>query len=138
MTKETKLTAEQTLANIKEFQEHLHRASMMGIIAVELGMFGGTETDVEVSKGMHNVSHALEKVINGVVPLEALKTALDVEGIDEEDEETSDEPTKGVLSGQIAVNIKTGEIQGIESIKDPELKSRLATVVQEVADKLKG
>ncbi|HEL1984392.1 TPA: hypothetical protein TY284_001874 [Streptococcus suis] len=87
-----------------------------------------------ICSALHDVSHALDKVIKGAAPDEALKTAF---GIDD-DEEKGDEPTESMFAGQIAVNVKTGEIQGIEDITDPELKSRLATVVQEVADKLKG
>ncbi|HEM4321721.1 TPA: hypothetical protein U1X88_000679 [Streptococcus suis] len=134
MTKETKLTAEQTLANIKEFQKNLHGASALGVVTAESGLFGGTKTHAMIFSALHDVSHALDKVIKGAAPDEALKTAF---GIDD-DEETGDEPTESMFAGQIAVNVKTGEIQGIEDITDPELKSRLATVVQEVADKLKG
>ncbi|NQO47650.1 hypothetical protein HO963_01575 [Streptococcus suis] len=138
MTKETKLTAEQTLANIKEFQKNLHGASALGVAIVESGLFGGTKTHAIVCSALHDVSHALDKVIKGAAPDEALKTAFDIDGVDEDGEDTGDEPTESMFAGQIAVNVKTGEIQGIEDITDPELKSRLATVVQEVADKLKG
>ncbi|HEL9638175.1 TPA: hypothetical protein U0K45_000627 [Streptococcus suis] len=34
--------------------------------------------------------------------------------------------------------VTAGDVHGIENIKDPKLKERLATVVQEIADKLKG
>lgn len=137
MTKETKLTAEQTLANIKEFQKNLHMISAFGVVTAELGLFGGTKTHAMICSALHDISNVLDKVIKGAAPDEALKVAFDIDGVDD-DEETGDEPTESMFAGQIAVNVKTGEIQGIENITDPELKSRLATVVQEVADKLKG
>ncbi|MCL4942655.1 hypothetical protein M5P42_04745 [Streptococcus suis] len=138
MTKETKLTVEQTLANIKEFQKNLHGASALGVVTSELGLFGGTKTHAMVCSALHDVSHALDKVIKGAAPDEALKTAFGIDGIDEDGKDTGDEPTESMFAGQIAVNVKTGEIQGIEDITDPELKSQLATVAQEIADKLKG
>ncbi|MHC3753057.1 hypothetical protein ACYKJ4_07810 [Streptococcus suis] len=138
MTKETKLTAEQTLANIKEFQKNLHGASALGVAIAESGLFGGTKTHAIVCSALHDVSHALDKVIKGAAPDEALKTAFDIDGVDEDSKDTGDEPTESMFAGQIAVNVKTGEIQGIEDITDPELKSQLATVAQEIADKLKG
>ncbi|WP_074389215.1 hypothetical protein [Streptococcus suis] len=138
MTKETKLTAEQTLANIKEFQKNLHMISAFGVVTAELGLFGGTKTHAMICSALHDISNALDKVIKGAAPDEALKTAFDIDGVDEDGEDTGDEPTESMFAGQIAVNVKTGETQGIEDITDPELKSRLATVVQEVADKLKG
>ncbi|HEM6509330.1 hypothetical protein [Streptococcus suis] len=138
MTKETKLTAEQTLANIKEFQKNLHGASALGVVTAELGLFGGTKAHAMVCSALHDVSHALDKVIKGAAPDEALKTAFDIDGVDEDDKDTGDEPTESMFAGQIAVNVKTGEIQGIESITDQKLKSQLATVVQDVANKLKG
>lgn len=137
MTKETKLTAEQTLANIKEFQKNLHGASALGVATAELGFFGGTKVHTLICSALRDVSHALDKVIKGAAPDEALKTAFGIDGVDDDDE-TGDEPTESMFAGQIAVNVKTGEIQGIEDITDPEFKSQLATVVQEVADKLKG
>ncbi|HEM3496838.1 hypothetical protein NKE60_09720 [Streptococcus suis] len=138
MTKETKLTAEQTLANIKEFQKNLHGASALGVVTAELGLFGGTKAHAMVCSALHDVSHALDKVIKGAAPDEALKTAFDIDGVDEDGKDTGDEPTESMFAGQIAVNVKTGEIQGIESITDQKLKSQLATVVQDVANKLKG
>ncbi|HEM3505227.1 TPA: hypothetical protein U1B13_001181 [Streptococcus suis] len=138
MTKETKLTAEQTLANIKEFQNNLHGASAFGVVTAELGLFGGTKTHAMVCSALHDVSHALDKVIKGAAPDEALKTAFGIDGVDEDGKDIGDEPTESMFAGQIAVNVKTGEIQGIEDITDPELKSQLATVAQEIADKLKG
>ncbi|HEM3171372.1 hypothetical protein [Streptococcus suis] len=138
MTKETKLTAEQTLANIKEFQKNLHGASALGVVTSELGLFGGTKTHAMVCSALHDVSHALDKVIKGATPDEALKTSFGIDGVDEDGKDTGDEPTESMFAGQIAVNVKTGEIQGIESITDQKLKSQLATVVQDVANKLKG
>ncbi|HEM3698065.1 TPA: hypothetical protein U1C85_001130 [Streptococcus suis] len=138
MTKETKLTAEQTLANIKEFQKNLHGVSALGVVTAELGLFGGTKAHAMVCSALHDVSHALDKVIKGAAPDEALKTAFDIDGVDEDSKDTGDEPTESMFAGQIAVNVKTGEIQGIESITDQKLKSQLATVVQDVANKLKG
>ncbi|HEL1741085.1 TPA: hypothetical protein TXT54_001700 [Streptococcus suis] len=91
-----------------------------------------------VCSALHDVSHALDKVIKGAAPDEALKTAFGIDGVDEDGKDTGDEPTESMFAGQIAVNVKTGEIQGIEDITDPELKSQLATVAQEIADKLKG
>ncbi|WP_105152065.1 hypothetical protein [Streptococcus suis] len=138
MTKETKLTAEQILANIKKFQKNLHGASALGVVTAELGLFGGTKAHAMVYSALHDVSHALDKVIKGAAPDEALKTAFDIDGVDEDDKDTGDEPTESMFAGQIAVNVKIGEIQGIESITDQKLKSQLATVVQDVANKLKG
>ncbi|HHT7822782.1 hypothetical protein ACTGJ4_08265 [Streptococcus suis] len=138
MTKETKLTAEQTLANIKEFQKNLHGVSAFGVVTAELGLFGGTKTHAMVCSALHDVSHALDKVIKGAAPDEALKTAFDIDGADEDGEDTGDEPTESMFAGQIAVNIKTGDVHGIENIKDPELKGQIAEVIRKLADKLGG
>ncbi|HEM2831101.1 TPA: hypothetical protein U0648_001774 [Streptococcus suis] len=124
MTKETKNTvaAETIVENLKEFADTLHSESKEAMLHYLL------TNDISKFKSaniMHNISHDLLDILDG-------KSAKEVFTDDENEED------EGTAIGSIAVNIKTGDVHGIEDITDPELKSRLATVVQEVADKLKG
>lgn len=136
MTKPTKLTTEETLENVKQFQHSLHGISMLGIVTAEMGLFGGNEEHAKACAVLHDVSHALDKVIKGLEPDEVLKQIFGVD--DEEDEEDVEEEPQVASVAQIAVNVKTGDIEGIENIKNPKIKQRLAGIVQDVADKLGG
>lgn len=74
---------------------------------------------------VHNISHDLLDILDG-------KSAKEVFTDDENEED------EGTAIGSIAVNIKTGDVHGIENIKDPKLKEQLATVIGKLADKLGG
>lgn len=46
-----------------------------------------------------------------------------------------DEDDSSVV-GSIAVNLKTGEVNGIENISNPELKAQIAAAVHKLSDEL--
>lgn len=116
------VTTEQIVVNLKEFTDQLHahsrEAMLDSLLEKEVDMF-------VLSKLTHDISHALIDIMRGATADEALSKVFE-----DEDEENSS------FVGQIAVNVKTGEAHGIEDIKDPELKAKIAEIVQGLADKL--
>lgn len=129
------MTSEQVLENIREFQKDLHGISIMGIMTAKLGLFGGTEEQAKECAIMHDISHALDKVIKGMSSDQALKEVFDSDDNDIDDVDTDKDSS---FVGQIAVNVKTGDIEGIEDITDPKLKEQIAKVVRKLADRLEN
>lgn len=74
----------------------------------------------------HEISHGLIDILQGKSADEALENVFS----DDEDD------TPAVSS--IAVNLKTGDIKGIEDIKNPKLKEQITKAISKIADKLGG
>lgn len=123
MSKETKNTvsAETIVENLKEFATETHRNSKEAMLHFFL------EKDFrkfDLANFIHNISHDLLDLLDG----KSAKEILEHDDVEEDDEDE--------FLGTISVNVSNGEIKGIDDIKNPELKKRLASVVQELADKL--
>ncbi|AFU88696.1 hypothetical protein phiNJ2_0036 [Streptococcus phage phiNJ2] len=127
MTKETKNTvsAETIVENLKEFADKIHSVSK------ETMLYCFLTNDIDKFKSanvMHNISHDLMDILDG-------KSAEEIFNDDAENENDEDVDT---IIGTIAVNLKTGDANGIEDIKDPELKEQIAKAISKIADKLGG
>lgn len=125
MTKKTTVAAETIVENLQEFTVTLHQSSKDGMLE---SLIEHDEESFVFANFIHNVSHALIDILQGKSADEALEQVFS----DDDDEED------GVTVGSIAVNIKTGDVKGIENIQDPKIKKQLAEVVQKLADKLGG
>lgn len=125
MTKETKNTvaAETIVENLKEFAVELHQQAKDGMIS---SVFVQDEDTFVLAKITHDISHGLIDILQGKSADEALKNVFS----DDEDD------TPDV--GSISVNLKTGDIKGIEDIKNPKLKEQIAKAISKIADKLGG
>ncbi|HFI0592978.1 TPA: hypothetical protein ACGO2M_000783 [Streptococcus suis] len=125
MTKETKNTvaAETIVENLKEFATELHQQAKDGMI---VSLIEKDEDTFMLAKITHDISHGLIDILQGKSADEALKNVF----IDDEDD------TPDV--GSISVNVKTGEIKGIEDIENPKLKEQIAKAISKIADKLGG
>lgn len=125
MTKETKNTvaAETIVENLKEFATELHQQAKDGMIS---SVFVQDEDTFVLSKITHDISHGLIDILQGKSADEALKNVF----IDDEDD------TPDV--GSISVNLKTGDVKGIEDIENPKLKEQIAKAISKIADKLGG
>lgn len=77
----------------------------------------------ELANVIHNVSHGLIDILKGKTAEEALERIF-------ENEEDDD------VVGAIAVNLETGDFQGIENIENPELKKQLASALNQLTKKL--
>lgn len=123
MTKKTTVSAETIVENLKEFADKLHSESKEAMLYYLL------TNDVAKFKSaniMHGISHDLMDILDG-------KSAKEIFNDDAENEEDED-----TTIGTIAVNLKTGDANGIEDIKDPKLKKQLAEVIGKLAEKLGG
>lgn len=125
MTKETKNTvaAETIVENLKEFATELHQQAKEGMIS---SLFVQDEDTFVLAKITHDISHGLIDILQGKSADEALKNVFS----DDEDD------TPDV--GSISVNLKTGDVKGIEDIKNPKLKEQIAKAISKIADKLGG
>lgn len=125
MTKETKNTvaAETIVENLKEFATELHQQAKDGMIS---SVFVQDEDTFVLAKITHDISHGLIDILQGKSADEALKNVFS----DDEDD------TPDV--GSISVNLKTGDVKGIEDIKNQKLKEQIAKAISKIADKLGG
>ncbi|WP_283572552.1 hypothetical protein [Streptococcus agalactiae] len=66
--------------NIKEFQEELHSLSVAATLTLALGIFDD-ETGVltEITKLLHDVSHAIDNVLDGSNPENEVRAIFDIE-----------------------------------------------------------
>ena len=71
---------QEKIERIEQLQEELHKLSMFGLLTVNIL---GLPDDLEMLlKAVHNVSHAIKDVLDGMSPREAIK-----KNITEDDEE---------------------------------------------------
>lgn len=62
---------QEKIERIEQLQEDLHKLSMFGILTVNvLGLPDGLETSL---KDVHDVSHAIKDVLDGMSPQEAIE-----------------------------------------------------------------
>lgn len=115
------VTADEIVANLKKYAKILHDDSKQD---ASIALLLRDENKFVASALLHSVSHDLMGILDG-------KSAEDVLFEDEEDE-------SGPFAGSISVNIKSGEVRGIDDITDPELKEELADAIRKLADKLGG
>lgn len=67
------MTMNETLNRVSEFQKYLCNFSSMAYLAAKRREDGGGELEAATMFLLHKASHALEAVIKGVEPLEAMK-----------------------------------------------------------------
>lgn len=122
MTKETKNTvsAETIVENLKEFAETLHDESKEAMLHFLLTK---NVSKFKTANIMHNISHDLLDILDG-------KSAKEILG--ESDEEDSS------FVGSIAINVETGEVEGIDDIKDTKVKEQILAAVSKVVEELGG
>lgn len=122
MTKETKNTvsAETIVENLKEFAETLHDESKEAMLHFLLTK---NVSKFKTANIMHNISHDLLDILDG-------KSAKEILG--ESDEEDSS------FVGSIAINVKTGKVEGIDDIKDTKTKEQILAAVSKVVEELGG
>ncbi|MGT2866645.1 hypothetical protein [Streptococcus fryi] len=127
MTKyfKNKVSAETIVGNLKEFVLELHQTAKDVMID---SLIEKDEQTFVSAKLIHDLSHGLTDIVKGKSAAAALERVF---GVDEDDED-------GSFVGQIAVDIKTGQVDGIEDITDPELKKQLAEVISKLSEKLGG
>lgn len=125
MTKETKITADEAVENLQEFAAMLHEIGKDGI---KTGLVESNHRAYLLACFAHDISHALIDITKGKKPIKALE---EVFGSNEDEDDSS-------VAGSIAVNLKTGEVNGIENISNPELKAQIAVAVHKIADELGG
>lgn len=120
MTKETKNTVstETIVENLKVFAEGLHdagkKAMFYYLLTEDIDIF-------KIAKTMHSISHDLLDILDGKSVKEVLS---------ESDEEDSS------LVGSIAINVKTGKVEGIDDIKDTKVKEQILAAVSKVIEEL--
>lgn len=123
MTKETKLTAEKVVENIKGFIVELHEVAIDGIKTNDT-----QEKAYVLACFAHDISHALYDIVKGKNPHDALE-AIFTDGEKNEDDDAS-------FAGVLSVKIENGEVKGIENITDPKIKEQLAKAVHKLSDEL--
>lgn len=124
MTKETKITTEKVVENIKDFIAELHEIAIDGIKTNDTQE---SEKAYVLACFAHDISHALYDIVKG----KNLHDALEAIFTDEKKED-DDAPFAGVLT----VKIENGEVKGIENITNPKIKEQLAKAVSKLSDKL--
>ena len=73
---------QEKIERIEQLQEELHKLSMFGLLTVNVL---GLPDELELSlKAVHDVSHAIKDVLNGMSPREAIEKNMTED--DEEDE----------------------------------------------------
>ena len=73
---------QEKIERIEQLQEDLHKLSMFGILTVNvLGLPDELETSL---KAVHDVSHAIKDVLNGMSPSEAIKKNMTEDDKEEE------------------------------------------------------
>lgn len=120
-TDKKQVTADEIVANLKKYAKILHDDSKQDAL---IALLVRDEDKFVASCLLHSVSHDLMGILDG-------KSAEDVLLEDEEDENFP-------ITGSIAVNVKTGQIEGIEDITDPKLKEELSDAIRKLVDKLGG
>jgi hypothetical protein len=124
MTKETKnaVSAETIVENLKEFAEALHDAGKKAMLYYLL-----TEDSegFKAAKTMHSVSHDLLDILDGKSAKEVL-------------EETDGNEEDSSLVGTIAINVETGNVEGLDDIKDTKVKEQILAAVSKVVEELGG
>ncbi|WP_270538108.1 hypothetical protein [Streptococcus anginosus] len=123
MMKETKITAEKVVENIKDFIAELHEIAIDGIKTNDTQE---SEKAYVLACFAHDISHALYDIVKGKNPHDVLEVIFT------DDEKKDDAPFAGVLT----VKIENGEVKGIENISNPELKAQIAAAVHKLADEL--
>lgn len=125
MTKETKITTEKVVENIKDFIAELHEIAIDGIKTNDTQE---SEKAYVLACFAHDISHALYDIVKGKNPHDALE-AIFTDGEKNEDDDAS-------FAGVLSVKIENGEVKGIENITDPKIKEQLAKAVSKLSDKL--
>ena len=73
---------QEKIERIEQLQEDLHKLSMFGILTVNvLGLPDELETSL---KAVHDVSHAIKDVLDGMSPQEAIKKNMTEDDKEEE------------------------------------------------------
>ena len=125
MTKETKITTQKVVENIKDFIAELHE---IAIDEIKTNDTQESEKAYVLACFAHDISHALYDIVKGKNPHDALEVIFTG------DEKKDDAPFAGVLT----VKIENGEVKGIENITNPELKTQIAAAVHKIADELEN
>lgn len=125
MTKETKITTEKVVENIKDFIAELHEIAIDGIKTNDTQE---SEKAYVLACFAHDISHALYDIVKGKNPHDALE-AIFTDGEKNEDDDAS-------FAGVLSVKIENGEVKGIENITDPKIKEQLAKAVHKLSDEL--
>ena len=125
MTKETKITTEKVVENIKYFIAELHEIAIDGIKTNDTQE---SEKAYVLACFAHDISHALYDIVKGKNPHDALE-AIFTDGEKNEDDDAS-------FAGVLSVKIENGEVKGIENITDPKIKEQLAKAVHKLSDEL--
>lgn len=121
MTKENKpVPAVFVKQNLEEFTIELHH---MAKNEMRKSLMNKDEETFVLANVIHNVSHGLIDILKGKTAEEALERIF-------EDEEAD------AVVGAIAVNLETGDFQGIENIEKPELKKQLVSALNQLTEKL--
>lgn len=126
MTKETKnkVATKTIVENLKEFAMELHQTAKDAMLD---SLIEKDEDSFVLANFAHDISHGLIDIVKGKSTDEALENVF-------KDDTDDDAP----VIGSIAVNLKTGDAQGIEDIKDAKLKEQIAEVIGKLAEKLGG
>lgn len=72
---------QEKIERIEQLQEELHKLSMFGLLTINV--LGLPDELEEALKAVHQVSHAIKDVLNGMSPREAIKQNM-TESDDEE------------------------------------------------------
>ncbi|RRD33237.1 hypothetical protein [Streptococcus sp. OH4692_COT-348] len=124
MTKETKnaVSAETIVENLKEFANKLHDNSKDGMLHF---LLKGDIRKFKIANVFHNLSHDLLDILDGKSAKEVL-------------EETDGNEEDSSLVGTIAINVETGNVEGLDGIKDTKVKEQILAAVSKVVEELGG
>ena len=120
MTKKTTVASETLVENLKEFTIELHHITKN---EKRKSLMNKDEETFVLANVIHNISHGLIAILKGKTAEEALERIF-------ENEEDDD------VVGAIAVNLETGDFQGIENIENPELKKQLVSALNKLTEQL--
>lgn len=124
MTKETKnaVSAETIVENLKEFANKLHDNSKDGMLHF---LLKGDIRKFKIANVFHNLSHDLLDILDGKSAKEVL-------------EETDGNEEDSSLVRTIAINVETGNVEGLDDIKDTKVKEQILAAVSKVVEELGG
>lgn len=124
MTKETKnaVSAETIVENLKEFAEALHDASKKVML---YSLLEKNASKFKTSDIIHDISHDLLDILDGKSAKEVLEEADGNEG-------------DSSLVGTIAINVETGNVEGLDDIKDTKVKEQILAAISKVVEELGG
>lgn len=124
MTKETKnaVSAETIVENLKEFANKLHDNSKDGMLHF---LLKGDIRKFKIANVFYNLSHDLLDILDGKSAKEVL-------------EETDGNEEDSSLVGAIAINVETGNVEGLDDIKDTKVKEQILAAVSKVVEELGG